>query len=94
MYIQTNMRALLFEAGVLFVRGAHKGYRLHEATVDGGPPAPVYIPYTPRTTLPQGSKDPNNRISGPKYFNANVIWALRPDCLGPGTLRFPYAPKP
>ena len=27
---------------------------------------------------PYGFKDPNNRILGPKYYNINGIWALKP----------------
>ena len=34
-----------------------------------------------------GSKDPNNRVLGPKYYNINSIWALKPYYLGPWTLR-------
>ena len=34
-----------------------------------------------------GSKDPNNRVLGPKYHNINGIWALKPYYLGPWTLR-------
>ena len=34
-----------------------------------------------------GSKDPNNRVLGPKYYNINGIWALKPCYLGPWTLR-------
>ena len=37
--------------------------------------------------VPRGSKDPNNRVSGPKYYNMNGIWALKPYYLGPWTLR-------
>ena len=36
---------------------------------------------------PQGSKDPNNRVLGPKYYNVDGIWALKPHYLGPWTLR-------
>ena len=36
---------------------------------------------------PQGSKDPNNRALGPKYYNINGIWALKPYYLGPWTLK-------
>ena len=28
-------------------------------------------------------QDPNNRVSGPKYFNINGIWALKSHYLGP-----------
>ena len=35
----------------------------------------------------QGSKDPNNRALGPKYYNINGIWALKPPYLGPWTPR-------
>ena len=35
----------------------------------------------------QGSKDPNNGVLGPKYYNINGIWALKPYYLGPWTLR-------
>ena len=37
--------------------------------------------------LPQGSKDPNNRVLGPNDYNVNGIWAPRPCYLGPWTLR-------
>ena len=33
----------------------------------------------------KGFKDPNNRVSGPKYFVG--IWALKPYYLGPWNLR-------
>ena len=33
------------------------------------------------------SKDPNNRVSGPKYNIVDGIWALKPYYLGPWTLR-------
>ena len=36
---------------------------------------------------PYGSKDPNNRVLGPKYYNSNGIWALKPCYLGPWALR-------
>ena len=42
------------------------------------------------TRLPQGSKDPNIRVLGPKYYNMNGIWALKPHYSGPWTLN----PKP
>ena len=29
----------------------------------------------------------NNRVLGPKYYNVNGIWALKPCYLGPRTLR-------
>ena len=29
-----------------------------------------------------GSKDPNNRVLGPKFYNLNGIWALKPYYLG------------
>ena len=29
----------------------------------------------------------NNRALGPKYYNINGIWALKPHYLGPWTLR-------
>ena len=40
---------------------------------------------------PSGSKDPNNRVLGPNYYNMNGIWDLNPkrklpDYLGPWTL--------
>ena len=34
----------------------------------------------------QGSKDPNNRVLGPKYYDINGIWALKPSYLGPWTV--------
>ena len=37
--------------------------------------------------VPQGSKDPNNRVLGPKYYIISGIWALKPYYLGPWTLR-------
>ena len=33
------------------------------------------------------SKDPNNRVSGPKYYNANGTWDLKAYYLGSWTLR-------
>ena len=36
---------------------------------------------------PYGFKDPNNRVLGPKYYNVNGTWALKPYYLGPWTLR-------
>ena len=36
---------------------------------------------------PNGPKDPNNRVLGPKYYNIHGIWALKPKYLGPWTLR-------
>ena len=36
----------------------------------------------------QGSKDPNNRVLGPKYCVVHSIGALKPYDLGPGTLSF------
>ena len=32
------------------------------------------------------SKDPNNRVLGPKYCKINGIWALKPYGVGPWTL--------
>ena len=40
-----------------------------------------------QTYFPQGSKDPNNGASGPKYHSNSGIWALKPYYLGPWTLR-------
>ena len=37
--------------------------------------------------LPKGSKDPNDRVLGPKYYSINGILALKPYYLGPWTLR-------
>ena len=34
---------------------------------------------------PKGSKDPENRVLGPKYSNIIDIWALKPCYLGPWT---------
>ena len=36
---------------------------------------------------PLGSKDPNNRVLGPKYYSMNGMRALKPSYLGPWTLR-------
>ena len=36
---------------------------------------------------PQGSKDPNDRVLGPKYQLYSSIWALKPYYLGPWTLK-------
>ena len=33
-----------------------------------------------------GSKDPDNRALGPKYYNVSGIWDLKPYYLGPWTL--------
>ena len=50
------------------------------------------IRYINRQLL-QGSKDPNDRVLGPKYYNMNGIWAPKPYYLGPWTLiRSPYIP--
>ena len=35
----------------------------------------------------RGPRTQNNRVSGPKYYNINGIWALTPYYLGPWTLR-------
>ena len=37
-------------------------------------------------TKVSGSKDPNNKVLGPKCYNINGIWALNPQYLGPWTL--------
>ena len=37
--------------------------------------------------IPKGSKDPNNEALGPKDYNINGIWALKPYYLKPWTLR-------
>ena len=42
-----------------------------------------------RTYLPVGSKDPNSRALGPKYYNIHGIWALQPYYLGFWSLRAP-----
>ena len=36
---------------------------------------------------PSGSKDPNNGVLGPKYYNIHGVWALKPYYLGPWPLR-------
>ena len=38
--------------------------------------------------FPQRSRDPNNRVLGPKYCVVHSIGALKPYDLGPGTLSF------
>ena len=35
----------------------------------------------------RGSKDPNKRVLGPKYYNINGIWALKPYYFSPWTLK-------
>ena len=40
----------------------------------------------PLALSPRGSKDPSTRALGPKYYNINGIWALKPHYLGPWTL--------
>ena len=35
----------------------------------------------------QVSKGPKNRVFGPKYYNINSIWALKPYYLAPWSLR-------
>ena len=35
-------------------------------------------------------RDPNKMVLGPKYYNINGIWALKPYYLGPRTLRVLY----
>ena len=37
--------------------------------------------------LPEGSKDPSNRVVGPKYHNILGIWVLKPHYLSPWTLK-------
>ena len=37
--------------------------------------------------LYRGISDPNFRVLGPKYYDINGIWALKPYYLGPWTLR-------
>ena len=37
--------------------------------------------------LPRGSRNSNKRVSGPKYYNLNGIWDLKPYNLGSWTLR-------
>ena len=32
--------------------------------------------WQPDVGMPLASKDPNNRVSGPKYYNMNGVWAL------------------
>ena len=49
------------------------------------PKAPTSLPSN--KTFPRGSKDPNNRVLGPKYYTINGIWALKPYYLGPWTFR-------
>ena len=44
--------------------------------------------------LPEGSKDPNNRVLGPKYYTVNVTGALKAYYLGPWTLRAPNKNAP
>ena len=43
-----------------------------------------------QVALPQGSKDPNGGVLGPKHYNMNGIWDLKPYYLGPWTLRVMY----
>ena len=45
-------------------------------------------------SLPSGSKDPNNKVLGPKYYGVNGIWALKPHYLGPWTLRVNHSSEP
>ena len=33
--------------------------------------------------LPKGSKDPNNRVLGPKNYNIHGLWAVKTLVLGP-----------
>ena len=35
----------------------------------------------------KGIYDPHNRVLGPNIINTNDIWALKPNYLGPATLR-------
>ena len=37
--------------------------------------------------LPLVSKDPHTRVLGPKHHEHYTIWALKPNYLGPWTLR-------
>ena len=37
--------------------------------------------------IPKGSKDPNHRVLGPKYYNIDGTWVLQPHYLGPWNLR-------
>ena len=66
-------------------------------TVQAGPVYQAPGKEVPRTTYgfawnasPRGSKDPNNRALGPKYYTINGIWALKPYHLGPWTLRISF----
>ena len=59
------------------------GVRSRLATVSPEP----YTLTSVNEAQPQGSKDLNNRVLGPKYYNMNGIWGLKPDYLGPWTLR-------
>ena len=49
----------------------------------------ILIPFL--KAAPLGSKDPNNGVLGPKYYDINGIWALNPYYLGPWTLRGLYS---
>ena len=40
----------------------------------------------PFPVLPEGSKDPNNGVLGPKYYDIDGIWALKRYYWGPWTL--------
>ena len=85
--------------------GGHQLWRLPRRHLAHNLPAyrnmPFRSPYTtlsrklrPTSELPLGSKDPYNRVSGPKYYNINGIWALKPHYLGPWTLRAIVRAKP
>ena len=43
--------------------------------------------------IPSGSKDPNNRVLGPKYHECYSLWALKPYFFFPWTLRICALPN-
>ena len=70
--------------GASAASGLQPGVKVHNCTFARG----VFRLSGP-PLFPQGSKDPNKRVLGPKYYTINGIWALKNYYMGPWTLRVP-----
>ena len=75
------------------------GGAFHQGVAVVNFPAPTSATILAACLLTEESKDPNNRVLGPKYCNINGIWALKHYYLGPWTLRVCFCaeilnPKP
>ena len=66
--------------GGLVIQGFPVGWSCHLT------PKSEMFAEPPDVCIPEGSKDPNNWVLGPKCYNI-TIWNLKPDYLGPWTLR-------